>query len=182
MSRRGSGDLVLDKGLPTINEDSQGDIAQMNEMASGSPIKRQDSRESNSGLIGIATGHVMTREERVSEMIEDYPVLVGLGGKDFATPEGKRQQRAFNIIFQSISIGLLVVEVLLAIFVDNFDVWISWVAGIAANSIGFILPALYYVVSTPNRNQLWWRLGVVSLVIGIFSMMLNIFSNIYAIF
>lgn len=152
-------------------------------------MNREDSSGNLVGLIGMASGwsvitredRAMTREDRISEMIEDYPVLVGMGGEDFATPEGKKQQRAFHIIFQSISIGLLVVEVLLAIFVDNFDVWISWVAGIAANSIGFILPALYYVVITPNRYQLWFRLGVVSLAIGIFSMILNVYSNIYAV-
>lgn len=67
--------------------------------------------------------------------------------------------------------------VLLAIFVDKFDTWMSWVAGVAANSIAFILPALFYICCAKFRGG-WWTLAIISMCVGCVSLVLNVFSNI----
>lgn len=56
------------------------------------------------------------------------------------------------MFFKVISVLLLIVLVCLAIWVNNFEKWISWVAGIAATSIAFILPSLFYMGATTKKN------------------------------
>ena len=80
---------------------------------------------------------ILDREERRTEAIEDYPVDFESGDEDIDEDQ-KREKVAFDRMFNVISLVLLIVLVLLAIFVSNFESWISLVGGIAANSIAFI--------------------------------------------
>lgn len=105
-------------------------------------------------------------EIRASEIMEDHPIEMGYDYN--LTDSERKEQKILNMIFNGITSGLLIVLVFLAIFVDNFDAWISWVAGIAANSIAFILPALFYVYSTNKRN-VWFKLATASLIVGLVS-------------
>merc|ERR1712183_983262 len=89
------------------------------------------------------------RQERMSEAIEDHPIDM----KKELNPEEEKQAKTLNILFYIVSITMLVALVLLADFVEDFDSWISWIAGIAANSIAFILPALFYMFSTHNYTH-----------------------------
>ena len=110
--------------------------------------------------------HLNELEMRASEIMEDHPIEMGY---DYHLSDAeKKEQKILNMIFNGITSGLLIVLVFLAIFVDNFDAWISWVAGIAANSIAFILPALFYVYSTNKRN-IWFKLAIASLIVGVVS-------------
>jgi len=119
------------------------------------------------------------RQERMSEAIEDNPVDI----KRELNPEEEKQAKTLNILFYVVSITMLVALVLLADFVEDFDSWISWIAGIAANSIAFILPALFYIFSTfHKKNNIWYRLAITSLVLGTVSLVLNVFSNFYKAF
>lgn len=121
-----------------------------------------------------------TGERDVAEATEDHPIGLEDEDEEDLTPAQLRERRTMNILFKSISVGLLVLLVVLAIWVNNFDAWLSWVAGIAATSIAFILPALFYIASTKSRH-IWYKLAWVSFIIGVVTMCLNIFSNVYKI-
>jgi len=116
------------------------------------------------------------RQERMSEAIEDNPIDI----KKELNPEEQKQAKTLNILFYVVSVSMLVALVLLADFVEDFDSWISWIAGIAANSIAFILPALFYIFSTHSKKgNTWYSLAITSLILGVVSLLLNVFSNIY---
>ena len=113
---------------------------------------------------GGRASHQQTREDRISEAIEDHPIA--LSAERNLTDEERKEKKCLDIMFYVITSILLGVLVLLAIFVANFDSWISWVAGVAANSIAFILPALFYMAIAPEKKQLWYRLAIASMIVG----------------
>lgn len=114
------------------------------------------------------------------QMIDKEDNLGPLNEEDDEHEAGPMSSRSFNIMFKSISFLLLVILTLLAIFVSNFEDWISLVGGIAANGIAFILPSMFYLWSTKKKTGNTYRkLAIASFTLGIISLVLNVFSNIY---
>jgi amino acid permease len=125
---------------------------------------------------------VIQRQDRISAAIEDHPL--DYNAREDLDDEDYQERRRFELFFKVISVLLLIVLVCLAIWVNNFEKWISWVAGIAATSIAFILPSLFYMGATTQKNtgNIYYVLSWITLVIGLVCMCLNVFSNIYGLF
>lgn len=150
---------------------------QRKKIKTNSTLHSDDINQEN--LIDKPDRERMTKEqqERVSEAVMDHPIDI----RRELTDEEKQKAKTLGLIFNIVSITMLVALVLLADFVSDFDKWISWIAGIAANSIAFILPALFYMFSTNARNKSnkWYVLSIISLILGGLSLILNVFSNIW---
>lgn len=80
---------------------------------------------------------VTERDNRLSHAIEDHPID-NLSDESDMDEYELAERKVANRMFYIISTSLLLVLVVLAIWVTNFEDWISLVGGIAANSIAFI--------------------------------------------
>jgi hypothetical protein len=96
---------------------------------------------------------MITIEYKVSLIIEDYSVLVGVG-RIFCDARGQESAEGLSHNFP-VDLDLVFVgEGLFAILVDNSIVWTNWVEGIIADSIGLQFPALFHLGMKWNRKQL----------------------------